>query len=614
MSLSFRLRIRLPNGRQKTVVLKKQETIMGRDSACDVKLNDPEISRRHAVLKIPTAENITIADLGSSNGTYLRNSPITQETRIAPGTIIRMGNTYVSIETIGGLTVEAVELTVTEAEYQPFHSLIQMQDDTGDMHEHRLFDLCSDLVSSGSGLRNVELLLNRIADVMHAENGMIILDPKRANGERAIRVTRGETLVIPENVMNTVMESGKCFIYPTFIMTAPDNPVFTKETASALCVPLMDERVIRGVIYLDRGKQIQPFSQMELRRLCRIGQVSAASLTRELEFQNLNRRIEGFESERKRWFNAITTKGEPPIPTRNKKFQQLLFVAMRIGRTDRHTLLIGQPGTGRTLIAQRMHTFSDRCNAPFISLDTHGPSRDLFSELLFGSEDNDRVTTGLLAQAHGGTLFIREITALPVDIQKRLTEALSNGLFTPEGGSQKIATSVRLIAATDVDHRACVADHSFYPGLMELIAESSLEIPSLGERPEDILPLARHYLRQYLPSNRPVMEFAAETAELLIRYSWPGNLDELEDCMRYTASVCIEERVHIGDLPLRVREQPAQSVPENLNLREQMDILEKNLIRIALERHDQIVTRAAKDLGLSESTLRYRMQRLNIRM
>lgn len=614
MSLSFRMRIRLPSGRQKSVLLKKKEVIIGRDSACDVKINDPEISRRHALLKVPASENITITDLGSSNGTYLRNSPITQETRIAPGTIIRMGNTYFSIETSGGITTENVELTVSESEYQPVQNLLKIQDNVADLQDHRLFDLFNDMVSFNAGLRNIELFLNRIADVLQAENGLIMLDPRRAAGERAIRVVRGDKLYVPENVLNCIMENGKCLMFPSFAMNEKNNPLVKTGTGSAMAVPLKDDRVVRGVIYLDRSPQIQPFSQLELRRLCRIGQIGAASLDREMEYQTMARRLEGLETERKRWFSAITTKGEPPVPTKNRKFQQLLFVAMRMGRTDRHVLLIGEPGTGRSLIAQRIHTFSERKNAPFITLDTLGPPREILAEMLFGTEDKDKVTTGLLAQAHGGTLFIREITALPPDIQSRLAEALTEGMFTPEGSSQKIATSVRLIAATDVDHRRFVAEHAFHPVLIDLLEASSLDIPSLSERPEDILPLARHYLRHYLPSNRAVMEFASETAELMIRYPWPGNMNELEDSMRYTASVCIEEQVHIGDLPSRLRDQPTPFTPDSLNLREQMDNLETNLIRVALERNNQVVTRAARDLGLSESTLRYRMQRLNIKM
>ena len=612
MSLSYRLRIKLPNGRQRTITLKKKSVTIGRDSSCDIKINDPEISRRHACLTISTEHQITISDLGSSNGTYLRNSPITQETRISPGTIIRMGNSYLSVETKGGLTTEAVVVDVSENEYQNVATLLKASRKETDQIPHDIFEFFNDLSVSNAGIRNLDHLLNRIADLLNAENGLIVLDQTCGIAERAMKITRDDKLVFPQNILDHIQQKGRSFVFPSYAMSSDKNPLTEKGTGSAICAPITDETSTLGTIYLDRSPKKQLFSTEDLRLLCYLAKLAGQSIQRELEIRDLDRKIQGLESERKRWFHALETKGEPPTPTQSRKFQQLLFVSMRIGRSDRNVLLIGHQGSGRNLIAQRIHAYSDRKNEPFITMDCVSPPRHMLKEMLFGSEEKEKVSSGLLAQAHGGSLFIREISALPWDLQEQLVEWLRTKTSSKMTESQNVATPFRLILATDVNPETTTSQQAIHPELLEISNPTSIEVPSLAERPEDILPMAKHFLRMYLPSNRTVMSFAPETAELLIRYSWPGNVTELKDCMRFIASVCAEEEVRIGDLPQRLREQPAPAVPDNLNLREQMDQLETNLIRIALDRNKNIVTRAATALGLSESTLRYRMQRLNL--
>ncbi|MCD4653665.1 FHA domain-containing protein, partial [bacterium] len=253
MSLSFRLRLKLPNGRQKSVVLKKDTVSIGRDSSCDVKINDPEISRNHACLTLYSIEDMFIKDMGSSNGTYLRNSPITQKTRIAPGAIIRMGNTYLSIEVSGGFSVETFSLPVSDAEYQKFASIFEPENKSKSSQEQLLLELFDDLIISDAGIQNLELLLNRIAAFLKAENGLILLDSEGAKGKRAVRITRGDKLYIPENIINTIQESGKCIILPSFAMDKNHNQLLNVGTGSAICAPFSKKDSIKGVIYLERS-------------------------------------------------------------------------------------------------------------------------------------------------------------------------------------------------------------------------------------------------------------------------------------------------------------------------------------------------------------------------
>ncbi len=614
MSIALRLRIKSPNGKQKTVVVQKEEIIIGRDSVCDIKINDPEISRRHASLKMYSVERITLTDLGSSNGTYLRNSPITQETRIAPGTIVRLGNSFITIEIQGGFQSQSFDLIVSSDEYQPLSHFLDMTSTTLDLNEQRLFDCFNDMLANQAGLTNLELLLNGVADTLNAENGLIVVNPHAGQSERAIRAVRGDVVHYPGTIFETVTEHGSCILLPSFASTRNDNPLKKIGVGSAICSAMSDSGTIRGTIYLDRGTEFPLFNQKDLNTLCHLAKLCAIAVSRDLKQLEMQRKIEGLQSEREKWFTALITKGDPPVQSQNRKYQQQLFIAMRVGRSENHVFIHGEQGTGRSLMAQRVHVYSERAREPFLKFDCTEAARDRIQEILFGTEITDRSTPGLLELAHSGTLYLEEITALSKDVQGRIAQSLKDGWLTRENGSQKIAISPRIIVSSSVHPENMASETAFHPNLLEITYPTVFLLPNLKERYEDILPLARHFLRMFLPSNRPIPDFNPKTAELMVRYGWPGNIRELKDTMRFSAAVCRENEIQIGDLPHRILEQPSTAAPSSLNLREQMDALETNLILIAMERNRNIVTKAARSLGLSESTLRYRMQRLNINL
>lgn len=614
MSIAFRLRIKSPNGKQKTVVVQKEEVIVGRDNACDIKINDPEISRRHASLKLYSVDRMTLTDLGSSNGTYLRNSPITQETRISPGTIVRLGNSFITIEIQGGFQCQVFDHGVSNDEYQSISHFLDHSSTTFESYEQHLFDCFSDLISTHAGIANPELMINRIADVLSAENGLIVLNPSGIEAGRAIRVTRGDIVHYPGNIFDAVLAHGNCILLPSFATTQNDNPLKKMGIGSAMCSAIVESGKSIGAIYLDRGADQDLFNQNDLNILCHLAALSAIRITHDLRDLDIQRKLRGLESERNKWFDALSTRGEPPVQSQNRKYQQVLFIAMRLGRSNNHVFILGESGTGRSMLAQRVHVYSDRADEPFLSFNCLEPPRDRIPEILFGLDNRDHSDAGLLESAHGGTLYLQEITALSIEIQSRIARCLDDGWLTRENGSQKIAINTRIIVSSNVRPENMASETAFHPDLLAKTYPSVLHLPNLKDRQEDILPLAKYFLRAFLPNNRSIPDFNPKTAELMVRYNWPGNIEELKDTMRFTAAVCRENEVQIGDLPHKILEQPTSAAPSNLNLREQMDALETDLILIAMERNKNIVTKAAKALGLSESTLRYRMQRLQINL
>ncbi len=608
MEFTLNLRIKPPVGKVKTVEVDNKEVIIGRDKSCDVKLADPEVSRRHASLRLISSDNIVISDLGSSNGTYVKNSPITRETRITPGTIVRMGNSFITVEVKDAYKYEYFSVTIPDSAYYPPVDVMNRKASLTISDSKYFFECISDLLFHNTDYFNPERVLNKVADVLQAENGVLSVD---SGVDMFMRAGKKQIIQIPEGVIETVFRKGTSILLTAESEFLKDGFLKKKGFGSAICAVGTISGKSSIAIYLDRGTDSPRFTMEDLSVLCHLTELSARSLANDRKQALLVKKLHGLDTERQRLFETQTVNSDSRIPGTNKKFQQLLFTAMRVGQSDRHVFIHGNQGSGRSFLAQRIHYNSNRKNEPFLSLNCLSVSADMISETLFGTPGSAD-SPGILEKADRGTLYLREISALSLPIQNRLARILNSGFLSKANDTQKVPLSVRLIVSSNVDPEKSTFENAFDPELIELASSALLCVPRLSEHSEDILPLAKHFLRQYLPKNKPVPEFHPQAADVLVRYSWPGNIAELRNAMCYTASACREHDIQIGDLLPSILEVSSSSSPKNLDLRQQLDMLETNMIRIALERNRNIVTKAAEALGLSESTLRYRMQRLKI--
>lgn len=611
MKVSINLRIKAPNSRTHNVLLEKNEVIIGRDASCDVRIVDPEVSRRHAALRIESPDKIIIKDLGSSNGTYIKNSPITGEKRISPETTIRMGNSFITIEIKGEIKSQGFDMVVTPSAYLPMSEILEKDLDFFSSKTKDLLSLFDDLLSFSFSKIRSSLILSKIMGILGADNGIVVLKRSESDTEKAILAQKGEIVHYPSSILEAVGERADCIVLPEVDSKEYVTDLGKKGIGSLICAAGVNSGLIRVVIYLDRSVGKKIFSKNDLGILCHLARIYAATVTYNVDQKIQERKLSGYEAERLHFFGELATETDISTSSSNKKVQQLMFIAMRVGQSDRHVFIHGEHGSGRLTLAKRIHVFSNRKEGPFIFMDALSTPRDRIREVLFGGEEKD-TSPGLLERAQEGTLYIQEISAVPLDIQKELAGVLSNEYSSESDNQRRLYTSVRLIVSSSVHPDKTIADSTFNSNLLDLTYPTVLFVPSLKERNEDILSLAKHFLREYLPSNCAMPDFNPQAVELLVRYPWPGNITELRDTMSYTAAVCRERELQIGDLPYKLREHPSVTASKNLGLRQQLDTLETNLILGALERNRKIVTKAAKSLGLSESTLRYRMQRLKI--
>jgi len=283
----------------------------------------------------------------------------------------------------------------------------------------------------------------------------------------------------------------------------------------------------------------------------------------------------------------------------------LVSLALRIAPADVLVLITGASGTGKERLAELIRANSSRVDAPFITLNAGALPTELLEAELFGAEagaytGSKGLRKGRFEVADGGTLFLDEIGALSADGQAALLRVLQTGEYQRLGSSQTRHADVRIIAATNADLKAEVAEGRFREDLYYRLAVIELAIPPLAERPDDIDPIVDHFLAQ---AGLGPEALDGSTRRTLREHPWPGNVRELENCIRRAALVRTGERIGPADLGLVVL--PGLVRPGG-------DPTERREVEIALQAAEGVVSRAAEALGLSRQALYRRMRRLGI--
>ena len=222
--------------------------------------------------------------------------------------------------------------------------------------------------------------------------------------------------------------------------------------------------------------------------------------------------------------------------------QHLLALAQKVAQADVTALLVGPTGAGKEVLARVLHDASPRAHQPFVALNCAAIPDNLIEDMLFGHEKGaftgaHRDHKGVFEQAQGGTLFLDEIGEMPMHLQSKLLRVLQERQLTRLGGQAVIALNVRFIAATNKDLRLAIAQREFREDLYYRIATFRLTLQPLRERPGDILPLALHCLNHAVGSGRP-WQIHPQAQALLLQYPWPGNVRELENVMRRAMVLC----------------------------------------------------------------------------
>ena len=245
--------------------------------------------------------------------------------------------------------------------------------------------------------------------------------------------------------------------------------------------------------------------------------------------------------------NAARTSAQP---TRNVVFvdpasQHLLALAQKVALAEVTALLVGPTGSGKEVLARVLHEASGRARGPFVALNCAAMPENLIEDMLFGHDKGaftgaHRDQKGLFEQAQGGTLFLDEIGEMPMHLQSKLLRVLQERQLTRLGGQSTIQLNVRIVAATNKDLKKAIAEREFREDLYYRIATFRMRLLPLAERPGDIIPLAMQCLLQH---DKKPWQLHPQAQALLLQYPWPGNVRELENVMRRAMVLCTDHVV-----------------------------------------------------------------------
>jgi len=304
------------------------------------------------------------------------------------------------------------------------------------------------------------------------------------------------------------------------------------------------------------------------------------------------------------------------IVGRSAVLRELLDRVVRVAPTDATVLVTGESGTGKELVARALHVSSRRSEKPFVPVNCAAITETLLESELFGHARGAftgavRARRGLFEEASGGTLFIDEIGETAPGFQAKLLRAIQEGEIRRVGESLPVKVNVRVIAATNQNLKAAVAEKRFREDLYYRLNVVPLRVPPLRERREDVPILAQHFLERYADRTGERKTLSPGAVQKLIEYPWPGNVRELENMIEQAAALA--QHVELSEADIRFElPAPAQGSASAQTLAEAVDAAERRAIESALERMNGDLGRVARELGISSTTLWRKMKKLGL--
>jgi len=556
-------------GREELFPLLEGDNLVGSGDACGVRLAHPSVSRRHAVVRVE-GDRLWVEDVGSRNGSRLAGRSLAGPAAVAPGDALAFG------------TVEARVVEVADEDLVVGVPLPGSRPRDAGVPAANLTTAAPSLLD-GLVEQHLPALIARL---------------EAAESEVAVAHAVGETLVraLPSPIVEIVRatSSGEAVLFTSG--RTPDAP--------------QEDAFVR-----DCGR---------LRLSVRFRRAAtAARLGPVLELAAAALRL-GLAAQRRGGSAAPPRAVRPPAPvpdppTLSPAVRSLYREAERIAVGTVSVLIRGESGTGKEVLARYIHSASARAEGPLVTLNCAALPVDLLEAELFGVEKG--VATGVdgrpgrFESADGGTLFLDEIGDMSPQTQARILRVLQEGEVYRLGGQHPRPASVRVISATNRDLERLLDDGRFRSDLYHRIADWVVELPPLRERRADIPQLAAHFLAAAAAEQgiRPA-GISRAALDLLARYHWPGNIRQLQREMARAALFLAD-----GELLESARLQPAirgagdaAEGGRPATLRETLDGVEREAIRLALEATGGDIPATARRLGVGRSTLYRRMAALGL--
>ena len=383
------------------------------------------------------------------------------------------------------------------------------------------------------------------------------------------------------------------------------------KTRNLLCAPLYgsDKKLLGAFEVIN--KNVGSFTDEDEVTLADLSLQVAVALQNTRERESLLRSHNQLTEQVAKGVSII---GESPA------MQAMRSTIRRLAATDLPVLILGESGTGKEVVAQALHYQGPRSDRPFIAVNCAALTETLLESELFGHEkgaftDAREMHKGKFEVAEGGTLFLDEIGDMSPGGQAKLLRVLEQKVITRVGGSQSIPINARVIAATNTHLADAVRAKKFREDLYFRLNVVTLDLPSLRDRPDDVLPLADHFLTAFaVQARRPQLKLSDESRKRLQAHSWPGNVRELRNLMERVAFLAPGETVEAEDLAFILSPEPHNVFEPSLEmgLGEATNGFQQDFIRRAIKRVKGNMSETARLLGLHRSNLYRKMRQLGM--
>ncbi|WP_419024058.1 sigma-54 interaction domain-containing protein [Emergencia sp.] len=313
---------------------------------------------------------------------------------------------------------------------------------------------------------------------------------------------------------------------------------------------------------------------------------------------------------------------------RSKQTQDLRIQIGRVSTTSSSVLIYGSTGTGKEMVAQSIHSASERKNKKFISQNCAAIPATLLESIFFGTVKGAYTgaenKAGIFESADGGTIFLDEINSMDINLQAKLLRVLEERKITRIGGVDPVSVNVRIIAATNKRPSLCIQDGTLRPDLFYRLGSVTIDVPDLRDRLEDLPLLTDYFISLYNTSmHKHITGVSKEVMEIFKTYAWPGNVREFRNIIEGAFNLCDGDVIDIGSLPSYLLsefnltkpeledEDAAEKILWEGSLKSTMDAYEKKLILQAVSSHKSL-TAAADYLGITRQSLNQKLRKYNL--
>lgn len=455
--------------------------------------------------------------------------------------------------------------------------------------------------------KSTEDILGLGLNLMEADGGFLFMVDEQG-GLRLLHSVPEDNELYSHSAVKAALQGGETLIWSVSddLEDASLHSLQHKNIHSILVAPLKNRYSgkIGGLVYLHRRRSENSFTEAQRRLFERIGRVLGVILGINQQHLRQEEQIQSLKD----------VKGSGDLIYASPQMARVVEAAARVAASHVPVLILGEPGTGKDVLAHAIHKRSPRVTGPFVAVNCGAIPEHVLESEIFGHERGaftgaSGLKKGLFEQADGGTLFLDEIGELPLIMQVKFLRALQSGRLRRVGGHEEIAFDVRVIAASHQNLESEVRAGHFREDLFYRLNLFQLQLPPLRDREGDVLLLANHILKKAcMAFNMNLATLAKSAEKALLKYHWPGNVRELENKIQKALLNSSSRVIDSETLDL-----PLEEAPELISLKAVREQAEAHAIQTAMTKARGNLTLAASFLGIDRKVLRDIMDRLNIR-